>query len=99
MIFEIAEIDVTPGSETAFEAAVSEAVPLFVASKGCHGINLQRGIERPSHYTLVVKWATLEDHTEGFRSSPAFTRWRQLVGPHFAAPPQVHHIRNVLASD
>jgi len=30
-----------------------------------------------------VRWVNLGDHTEGFRGSPAFTRWREIVGPFF----------------
>jgi len=99
MILEIAQIDVKPGSEVAFEAGVKEAAPLFNAAKGCHGLQLQRGIERPSSYILVVRWATLEDHTVAFRESAAFTRWRELVGPCFAGPPQVQHVEVVLGGD
>ncbi len=34
---------------------------------------------------------SLEDHTVGFRNSQAFADWRALVGPFFAAPPEVEH--------
>ncbi len=99
MITETARIDIKPGSEKAFEAAVAEALPLFRAAKGCHGLQLQRGIEHPTHYYLIVQWETLEDHTVGFRGSEAFARWRELVGPYFAGPADVHHTQAVLATD
>ncbi len=54
MIFEIVEIDVKPGEEAAFEAGVAQALPLFQRAKGCHGMELQRSIETPSKYRLVV---------------------------------------------
>jgi heme-degrading monooxygenase HmoA len=99
MILEIADIEIKLGSEAAFEAAVSEALPLFRASKGYHGLELKCGIEKASRYTLIVKWATLEDHTVHFRNSAAFPQWRSLVGSFFAAPPQLQHVRDVLTSD
>jgi heme-degrading monooxygenase HmoA len=99
MILEIAEIDIKIGQEAGFEAAVAEAAPLFRAAQGCHGLKLQRGIERTSRYYLLVRWATLEDHTVTFRGSAAFTRWRELVGPHFAAIPRVQHAQLVLTTD
>jgi hypothetical protein len=37
MILEIADIQITPGNEVAFEAAVSEALPLFRRSLHAHG--------------------------------------------------------------
>ena len=98
MILEIAQIDIKPGSESAFEAAVGEAAPLFLAAKGCHGLELQRGIEHASRYLLVVKWETVEDHMVTFRESPAFARWRELAGGHFAGPADVRHVETVVAA-
>ena len=97
MILEIAEIDVTPGAEAAFESAVAQAVELFRGAHGCRSLDLQRSIEHPSRYRLLVGWERVEDHVNGFRNSPAFQAWRALVGPHFAAPPRVEHTRSVLA--
>jgi len=52
---------------------------------------LNRGMESPERYILQVFWATLEDHTLGFRQSPAFVQWLALVGPFFASAPVVEH--------
>jgi len=98
MITEIAQIDVKPGSEADFEAAVAKAKPLFLAAKGGKGIELHRSIEKPSRYRLLAKWETLENHTVDFRGSPAFAEWRALVGPYFAAAPDVEHTETVLTA-
>lgn len=97
MIDEIAHIEVQDGLEGAFEVGVAAAAPLFRRAKGCRGMSLQRGIERPSTYRLVVSWATVEDHTVHFRGSEDFQEWRRLVGHCFAKPPEVEHVRTVLA--
>jgi heme-degrading monooxygenase HmoA len=99
MILEIADIEITPGSESAFEGAVAEAIPLFRASKGWQGLDLQRGIERTNRYTLMVKWATLEDHTVHFKASAAFAQWRSLVGSYFATPPELQHVKSILTTE
>lgn len=96
MILETAELAVQPGHEVPFEAAVAEARALFMASAGCEGLALHRVVETPGLYRLLVRWATLEDHTVGFRGSEAFTAWRALVTPHLAAPPSVTHSEAVL---
>ncbi|WBY03273.1 antibiotic biosynthesis monooxygenase [Ramlibacter tataouinensis] len=96
MVHEIAVIEVTPGQEAGFEAAVRQAAGLFQSAKGCKGMALQREVERPNVYRLYVAWETLEDHTVAFRGSDAFTRWRALAGPFFASPPQVSHVETVL---
>ena len=36
-------------------------------------------------------WDTLEDHTVGFRESPAFAEWRSHIGPFFDGQPEVDH--------
>jgi heme-degrading monooxygenase HmoA len=94
-VWEIAEIDVLPGTEEKFEAGVAEAQPLFLGAAGCHGVQLCRSVEYPTRYRLIVEWQTLEHHTVTFRGSVDFARWRELVGPYFANPPRVEHIYRV----
>jgi quinol monooxygenase YgiN len=96
MIREIATLDIKPGEEDDFEAAVQMAVQLFQDAKGCRGLSLERSIENPSRYYLVVRWDTVDDHMVTFRESPDFQRWRELAGPHFASPPEVGHTETVL---
>src|SRR5947207_15975421 len=96
MINEIAQIDVKPGTEKDFEAAVAKARAAFGRSKGFHGFELHRSIEKPQRYRLMVKWETLENHTVDFRASENFAEWRGLVGKYFAAPPVVEHTNTVV---
>ena len=60
MITEIAQIEITPGSEKDFEAAVGKASAAFGRAKGFHGFELHRSIEKPQRYRLMVNWETLE---------------------------------------
>jgi|SRR5579872_4461396 heme-degrading monooxygenase HmoA len=96
MITEIAQLDIKPGMEAEFEAAVNSATPIFRRVKGCRGMRLKRSIEQPNRYRLFVEWETVEDHTIGFRNSADFQEWRKLVGHCFAAPPEVEHVRQVV---
>jgi heme-degrading monooxygenase HmoA len=91
MILEIGQIAVKPGMESAFEAAVAEAVPIFRRSKGCLSMRVTRSIEVEGRYRILVEWETLENHTVDFRGSENFTQWRALVSPFFAEPPAVEH--------
>ena len=96
MFWEIAQIEVKPGDEIAFEAAVGQAVPLFKRARGCKGMRLHRSIEHPSRYRLIVDWENVEDHTVHFRGSPDFQEWRRLVGGYFADLPVVEHTHRVV---
>ena len=92
MILEIADIRIAPGQQAAFDAAIVEGVGT-VASKatGFRGYKVQKGIESPERYVLMIWWDTLENHTVDFRQGPLFPLWRAIVGPFFAAPPTVEH--------
>lgn len=91
MILEHALLPVRPGEEAAFEGAFAEARTIIEAMPGFRSLSLSRGVERPSQYLLLVEWDRLEDHTEGFRGSPGYERWRALLH-HFYDPfPTVEH--------
>ncbi|MBL8279893.1 MAG: antibiotic biosynthesis monooxygenase [Pelomonas sp.] len=91
MILEIAQLQVAPDRSAAFEAAFAEAQPIIASMPGYLGHELQRCLERPGHYVLLVRWASVEAHEVGFRQSEGYQRWRQLLH-HFYDPfPTVLH--------
>ncbi|MDO5633057.1 MAG: antibiotic biosynthesis monooxygenase family protein [Paracoccus sp. (in: a-proteobacteria)] len=96
MIREIAALTIAPETTVAFEAAMAKARPIFLAAKGCHAMRLDRVIETPGQYRLVVEWDSLAHHTEIFRNAPGFQEWRALAGPFFVAPPVVVHTETVV---
>jgi heme-degrading monooxygenase HmoA len=91
MILEQAVLDVRPGREAAFEAAMRQARPLLAATPGFHGIEVRRCLETPNRYLLLVTWATLEDHTVGFRQSDRYQEWRRLLHHFYDPMPLVEH--------
>jgi heme-degrading monooxygenase HmoA len=57
---------------------------------------LQRCLETPGKYLLLVEWRSLEDHTVGFRQSAGYLEWKRLLH-HFYDPfPTVEHFETVL---
>jgi heme-degrading monooxygenase HmoA len=96
MILEHADIRIDPAKANAFEEAIERAARTVIShAKGFQGFKVNRSIESPGRYLLTIHWDTLEDHTVGFRESPAFAEWRAIVGPFFAAPPVVEHFELV----
>lgn len=91
MIREIATLTIDLTTTAEFEAAVARSKPLFLAAEGCAAMHLERVIETPGSYRLVVEWETVEHHTEIFRNTDAFQQWRALAGPFFTQPPEVVH--------
>jgi heme-degrading monooxygenase HmoA len=52
---------------------------------------LRRCLEHPNRYILLVQWQSVEDHTIGFRTSPQYQEWKELLH-HFYDPfPTVEH--------
>jgi heme-degrading monooxygenase HmoA len=92
MILEVADIRITPGRQAEFDAAIQRGLATVIGrAEGFRGFKINKGVESPERYLLMIFWDTLEDHTVKFRGGPLFAEWRAIVGPFFAAPPQVEH--------
>jgi heme-degrading monooxygenase HmoA len=98
VITEHAVLEVRPGREREFMAAMEGAKTLIAASPGFVGLRVERCVERPSCFLLLVEWEHLEAHTEGFRESPAYGKWRAALH-HFYDPfPVVEHFEMVVTA-
>jgi len=96
MILEHADIRIDPAQAADFEAAILRGASTVIAhAQGFRGFKVNRSQESPGRYILMIYWDTLEDHTVGFRQSPAFAQWRGIVGPFFVQPPVVEHLELV----
>jgi heme-degrading monooxygenase HmoA len=92
MILELADIRIHAGQQAAFDQAIQKGLNTVICkARGYCGFKVNKGIENPERYILMIFWDTLEDHTVHFRQSPAFAEWRAIVGTFFAAPPVVEH--------
>ena len=95
MILEVAVLNVRSGTAPAFESAFAQAAPIIAASPGYISHELRRCVEVEGRYILLVHWRRLEDHTVGFRGSPAYQQWKALLH-HFYDPfPTVEHYATV----
>jgi heme-degrading monooxygenase HmoA len=92
VILEIADIRIAPGRQAAFDEAIQRGLTTVISrARGYKGWKVNKGVESPERYVLMIFWDTLEDHTVHFRGGPLFAEWRSIVGPYFAAPPVVEH--------
>jgi heme-degrading monooxygenase HmoA len=97
MILEVAILEVRPGQASRFERDFVEASRLISAAKGYLSHELQRCLETPNQYALLVRWETLADHTGGFRKSPAYAEWKSLLHHYYDPFPTVEHYAQVFA--
>ena len=96
MILETAVLDVRAGRSDAFEAAFREAQSLLEAARGYRGHELRRGVGG-GRYLLLVWWDDLESHLQGFRGSPGYARWKELLHGFYDPHPEVMHFEVPLA--
>ena len=95
MILEHAILPVVPGRQTAFEAAFAEAQSIIAEMPGFVDLRLSRSIESPNQYLLLVHWESVEAHEVGFRGSPQYARWRELLHGFYEPFPVVEHFAEV----
>jgi len=91
MILEVAILDIKSGRVADFEAAFKEAEAIISSQNGYISHELQKCLDKDNRYILLVKWQTLEHHTQGFRGSSDYNKWKALLH-HFYDPfPVVEH--------
>lgn len=92
MIYEIAVLPVHPERVAMFRHAFAQVAPLLTRAKGYGGHLLAQGIETPEQFNLIVRWASLEDHTPGFEESEDHQTFMMGLEEYFSEEPRVYHI-------
>ncbi|WP_018653744.1 antibiotic biosynthesis monooxygenase family protein [Actinomadura flavalba] len=85
MIIEHALLSVVPDRVDAFEEAFKKAEPVLAEAEGFVFVDLLRQTGATGAYLILIAWAG-EAAAAGFRASPSYAAWTDLVGSHFAAP-------------
>ena len=99
MILEVAILKVKTGIAAEFEAAFATASSIISSMPGYISHELQQCLEVENQYILLVRWAKLEDHTIGFRQSPEYQKWCQMLH-HFYEPfPTVEHYKRIVSNE
>ena len=95
MILEVAILDVKPGLGCEFETVFGEAQRIIAGMPGYVSHQLQKCIEQPDRYLLLVNWRSLEDHTVGFKKSEQYQEWRILLHDFYEPFPVVERYSSV----
>ncbi|AUT00574.1 antibiotic biosynthesis monooxygenase [Nostoc sp. CENA543] len=96
MILEAVMLYVKHGMEQDFEGAFQEASNIIASMNGYISHELHKCLEVKGKYLLLVRWTNLEAHTIGFRNSPEYQQWKQLLH-HFYEPfPTVEHFEPIV---
>jgi len=81
MVMEVAILDVKPDLSHDFEAAFTQAQTIIASMAGYVSHQLQRCLETPNRYILLVKWQTLRG------PHPRLSRLPRVPGMAPPAPP------------
>lgn len=98
MVLEVAILDVRAAQEANFERDFVLASAYISSITGYISHELNRCVEKRNRYILLVRWTTLEAHTVGFRTSPAYLEWKRLLHHYYDPFPTVEHYSNVYNS-
>jgi heme-degrading monooxygenase HmoA len=91
MVLEVVILSVRSGESAAFERTFADAQAILSSMEGYISHQLQRSLETPDRYLLLVQWGRIEDHTVGFRQSAGFQEWKRLLHHFYDPPPVVEH--------
>ena len=95
MILEVAILHVRSGLNRQFEHDFVAASAIISSMSGYISHELQRCVENPNQYALLVRWESLEDHTVGFRQSAGYQEWKSLLHHYYNPFPTVEHYQSV----
>lgn len=96
MILEVAILTIKSGLSSEFEPAFRKASHIIASTPGYLSHELQKCVEVDDRYLLLVRWETLEAHTIGFRQSPNYQTWKQLLHCFYDPFPLVEHYTEIL---
>lgn len=96
MFLEAAILYLIEGNEKEFETDFKLASQYISAIKGYISHSLQKCVENPNQYLLLVQWKKLEDHTIGFRTSSEYQEWKKLLHHYYDPFPVVEHYEMVI---
>lgn len=91
MVLELAVLTVKPPETEGFEKAFAQAEPIIKSMDGYFEHQLRRHSDTPNQYLLTVKWQSKSHHQDGFRTSPEYQQWRQLLHHYYDPMPTVDY--------
>lgn len=97
MIIEIVQWTIRNGQRRAFEEEFLVAEKILAKADGYISHALSHCLENDHKYMLRVEWENLEAHTEGFRGSDEYHKYRSLIKPYYEEGALLEHYENVSA--
>jgi quinol monooxygenase YgiN len=91
MIVEYIRYKIPQEKQKQFETAYENAAVPLNASPHCLKYELSHCAEQPDLYILRIEWDSHDGHMKGFRSSPEFRKFFELIKPFFDNIEEMRH--------
>jgi quinol monooxygenase YgiN len=88
---EIIRYTIAADQHAGFEEAYKKAGKLLQESAFCMAYQVIHGEEEPDHYIVIIDWTSTQDHMNGFRQSPQFMPFFNLVKPFYNNIEEMKH--------
>lgn len=95
MILEVAILNIKQGLCDQFEQSFRKASAIISSMDGYVEHQLQKCVESPNQYLLLVTWESIEAHEIGFRQSEQYQEWKLLLHHYYDPFPVVEHYTNI----
>lgn len=95
MILEVAILNIKLGLSDQFEQSFKKASAIISSMDGYIEHQLQKCIESPDQYILLVRWESIEHHEIGFRQSDQYQEWKSLLHHYYDPFPVVEHYTEI----
>ncbi|MEJ7598849.1 MAG: antibiotic biosynthesis monooxygenase family protein [Kofleriaceae bacterium] len=93
MVIEYIRYTVPADRHSEFLVAYRSAGELLSVAPGCARYEIAQGVEQPDHFVVRIEWSSVAEHEQGFRKSPGFQPFFELVKPFFAQIQEMKHYR------
>jgi len=91
VIIEHVLLPIATADRIAFFEAFRRARAFIEVAPGFLGLSLHVPAEGDGGLLLMVQWASIADHRDGFRKSDDYQHWRALLHPFYPVLPEVHY--------
>jgi quinol monooxygenase YgiN len=92
---EIIRYDIPKDQWEQFEKAYDSAGKFLGKSKYCLSYAINKGSEEPNHYVVIIHWTSEDEHLNGFRKSPDFMPFFNLVKPFYNQIQEMKHYKEL----
>lgn len=88
---EIIRYNIALDQRSSFEEAYAKAGAILQKSSYCLGYEVIHGVDESQHYIVRIHWTSKQNHLNGFRNSPEFGTFFNLVKPFYNNIEEMKH--------